>query len=204
MHACIAANERRGYFYVLLHEYKLASINFSRGREGRRRHKAGFPLFFFFHVSSSTFSIFHHMDAGSSKSDIIKAPSVTLFGDTSTCGQDSFQDTPRGRRRRCYAYLRRHRPYLSGLAIRLATLIVIVGVLIGLGLGLQYTEGMPRAEDFSHLTFDWQIDPRSFLSPFNSTFGSYNVLLDGHSHSTYSDGKMNVEQLLDWHLGKFR
>lgn len=152
--------------------------------------------------SSSTFSIFHHMDAGSSKSDIIKAPSVTLLGDTSTCGQDSFQDTPRRRRHRCYAYLRRHQPYLSGLAIRLATLIVIVGVLIGLGLGLQYTEGMPRAEDFSHLTFDWQIDPRSFLSPFNTTFGPYNVLLDGHSHSTYSDGKMNVEQLLDWHLGK--
>lgn len=148
--------------------------------------------------SSSTLSILHHMDAGSSKSDIVKAPSVTLLGDTSTCGQDSFQDTPRRR----YAYLRRCRPYLSGLAIRLATLIVIIGVLIGLGLGLQYTEGMPRAEDFTHLTFDWQIDPRSFLSPFNTTFGSYNVLLDGHSHSTYSDGKMNVEQLLDWHLGK--
>ncbi|KAI7883049.1 PHP domain-like protein, partial [Lichtheimia hyalospora FSU 10163] len=136
------------------------------------------------------------MDAGSSKSDIIKAPSATLLGDT-TSGQSSLQALPRRRR---YVYLRRWLPYLSGLAIRVATLIVIIAVLIGLGLGLQYTEGMPRAEDFTHLTFDWHIDPSSFLSPFNSTFGSYNVLLDGHSHSTYSDGKMNVDQLLDWHL----
>lgn len=136
------------------------------------------------------------MDAGSSKSDIIKAPSTTLLGDSAS-GPDSYQDTPRR-----YAYLKRCQPYLSGLAIRVATLIVIVAVLIGLGLGLQYTEGMPQAEDFSHLTFDWQIDPRSYLSPFNSSFGSYNVLLDGHSHSTYSDGKMKVDQLLDWHLGR--
>lgn len=92
------------------------------------------------------------------------------------------------------------KPSLSGLAIRLATLIAIVGILIALGLGLRYTDGLPRSEDFSQLTFDWHIDPSSYLQPFNTSF-QYNVLLDGHAHSTYSDGYMNVRQLLEWHIG---
>ncbi|RCI05107.1 hypothetical protein CU098_013312, partial [Rhizopus stolonifer] len=48
--------------------------------------------------------------------------------------------------------------------------------------------------------FNWKINPRDYLQPYNTSF-QYNVLLDGHSHSTYSDGKMNVRQLLDWHIG---
>ncbi|KAI9030967.1 Polymerase/histidinol phosphatase-like protein [Phycomyces nitens] len=89
--------------------------------------------------------------------------------------------------------------YLGGLAIRVATMVVVLGVLIGLGLGLMYTEGLPSSEDFSHLVFDWKVNPRSYLLPFNQSF-EYNVLLDGHSHSTFSDGKMNIRQLLDWHI----
>ncbi|KAF7721531.1 hypothetical protein EC973_004529 [Apophysomyces ossiformis] len=75
----------------------------------------------------------------------------------------------------------------------------MAAVLMAIGFGLQYTEGLPRSEDFSNLHFDWKIDPGSYLTPFNSSF-RYNVLLDGHSHSTYSDGKMNVRQLLEWHI----
>jgi hypothetical protein len=60
---------------------------------------------------------------------------------------------------------------------------------------------MPQEEDFSHLEFNWQVDPSSYLIPYNQSF-QYNILLDGHAHSTYSDGKMNVKQLLDWHIGK--
>ncbi|KAG0166267.1 hypothetical protein DFQ28_007912 [Apophysomyces sp. BC1034] len=89
--------------------------------------------------------------------------------------------------------------YVLGLLRRAAIIVLIVAVLIALGLGLQYTNGLPRPEDFSTLQFDWRINPGSYLTPFNSSF-HYNVLLDGHSHSTYSDGKMNVRQLLDWHI----
>ncbi|KAI9474140.1 MAG: polymerase/histidinol phosphatase-like protein [Benjaminiella poitrasii] len=92
-----------------------------------------------------------------------------------------------------------HSHYFMGLLYRILTLIVILGVLIAIGLGLRYTDGMPQAEDFSELTFDWKIDPRSYLTPYNTTF-QYNVLMNGHAHSTYSDGKMNVRQLLEWHL----
>lgn len=94
-----------------------------------------------------------------------------------------------------------HSTYFIGLASRILTLIVILAVLIAIGIGLRYTDGLPKPEDFSHLSFDWKIEPRSYLTPYNSSF-QYNVLLDGHSHSTFSDGKMNPRQLLDWHLGK--
>jgi hypothetical protein len=89
---------------------------------------------------------------------------------------------------------------MRGLLIRILTLIVIIGVLIGIGLGLLYTDGLPDPEDFSQLEFDWKINPGDYLTPFNSSF-QYNVLLDGHSHTTYSDGKMSPRQLLDWHIG---
>ncbi|KAI9310944.1 Polymerase/histidinol phosphatase-like protein [Dichotomocladium elegans] len=92
------------------------------------------------------------------------------------------------------------RPYLVGMGIRAITLIIIVGVLIAIGLGLTYTDGLPPSEDYTKLTFDWTLDPSSYLTPFNTTFGPYNILLDGHSHSKYSDGSMNVAQLLDWHI----
>ncbi|KAF9995028.1 hypothetical protein BGZ79_000182, partial [Entomortierella chlamydospora] len=35
----------------------------------------------------------------------------------------------------------------------------------------------------------------------NTSFGNdYDVLLDGHSHTTYSDGRMSPETLLKWHI----
>lgn len=93
-----------------------------------------------------------------------------------------------------------HSNYFAGLASRIATIVVIIGVLIALGIGLRYTDNLPKQEDFSSLNFDWKINPSSYLTPYNTSF-KYNVLLDGHSHSTYSDGKMNPRQLLDWHIG---
>jgi hypothetical protein len=94
-----------------------------------------------------------------------------------------------------------HNNYFLGLLYRIVTLIVIIGVLIAIGIGLKYTDDMPKPEDFSHLDFNWKINPGDYLTPYNTSFG-YNVLLNGHAHSTYSDGKMNVRQLLEWHLGK--
>ncbi|KAI7907915.1 Polymerase/histidinol phosphatase-like protein [Cokeromyces recurvatus] len=92
-----------------------------------------------------------------------------------------------------------HKNYFLGLFHRFATFIVILGVLVAIGIGLRYTDGMPPVEDFSNLEFDWKIDPSSYLIPYNTSF-KYNVLMNGHAHSTYSDGKMNVRQLLEWHL----
>jgi hypothetical protein len=95
----------------------------------------------------------------------------------------------------------RARTYSLGLLVRLLTLIAIIGVLAAIGIGLTYTDGLPDPEDYSNLVFNWTTNPSSYLRPFNTTF-QYNVLLDGHSHSTYSDGRMSVRQLLDWHVGR--
>ncbi|KAI9250606.1 Polymerase/histidinol phosphatase-like protein [Sporodiniella umbellata] len=92
-----------------------------------------------------------------------------------------------------------YREYLIGLAFRVICIVIVIGVLIGIGLGLRYTDGLPPPEDFSHLQFNWKINPSDTLKPFNTSF-QYNVLLDGHTHSVHSDGKMSVRQLLDWHL----
>ncbi|KAI8074847.1 polymerase/histidinol phosphatase-like protein [Gongronella butleri] len=89
--------------------------------------------------------------------------------------------------------------YLMGLLLRLSVVVCVLGVLIGIGLGLRYTDDLPTAADYSNLVFDWQVNPRSYLTPYNQSF-QYNILLDGHSHTNYSDGKMNPRQLLDWHI----
>ncbi|KAF9545195.1 hypothetical protein EC957_011174 [Mortierella hygrophila] len=44
-------------------------------------------------------------------------------------------------------------------------------------------------------------NPSSDQPPMNTSFGeNYDVLLDGHSHSIYSDGRMSSETLLKWHI----
>ncbi|KAF9294844.1 hypothetical protein BGZ74_011073 [Mortierella antarctica] len=66
-----------------------------------------------------------------------------------------------------------------------------------------FREGQPQLSDYSAIReFDWPpIQPRSYLSPMNSSFGNeYDVLLDGHSHTTYSDGRMTPETLIKWHI----
>lgn len=121
---------------------------------------------------------------------------ITTISDTSTSNT-----TPVTFRQRLQTFFHIHSNYFVGLLYRIAALIVILGVLIGIGIGLRYTDGLPQSEDFSTLSFDWKINPGDYLAPYNTSF-QYNVLMNGHSHSTYSDGKMNVRQLLDWHIGK--
>uniref|UniRef100_U9SWU1 Polymerase/histidinol phosphatase N-terminal domain-containing protein n=1 Tax=Rhizophagus irregularis (strain DAOM 181602 / DAOM 197198 / MUCL 43194) TaxID=747089 RepID=U9SWU1_RHIID len=43
-----------------------------------------------------------------------------------------------------------------------------------------------------------KFDPRSYMTPIDNDFGEFNVLLDGHLHTKFSDGRMNPEQLLKW------
>ncbi|CAG8602573.1 15136_t:CDS:2, partial [Racocetra fulgida] len=54
---------------------------------------------------------------------------------------------------------------------------------------------VPERSDYSHLEFNWKVNPASYLTPMDNTFVDYNILLDGHSHTTYSDGRMKPEQL---------
>ncbi|KAF9425806.1 hypothetical protein BGZ76_003063 [Entomortierella beljakovae] len=63
-------------------------------------------------------------------------------------------------------------------------------------------DGVPLSVDYAEVQdFNWTIDPRSYLSPMNASFGTnYDILLDGHSHSIYSDGRMSPETLLKWHI----
>lgn len=87
---------------------------------------------------------------------------------------------------------------------RLLLLAVILAVLIASTLLYSFRSRQPELSDYSAVQdFDWTpINPRSYLSPMNASFGDqYDVLLDGHSHSTYSDGRMTPETLLKWHIG---
>jgi len=49
---------------------------------------------------------------------------------------------------------------------------------------------------WSDVTFDYQYTP---TDPY-STNKNYTVLLDGHSHTYYSDGSLSPEQSIQWHL----
>jgi hypothetical protein len=51
--------------------------------------------------------------------------------------------------------------------------------------------------DYPALQFNWtRVDP-THLPVMNSTFGNYNVLLDGHVHTLVSDGNLLPEQVVD-------
>ncbi|KAG0262370.1 hypothetical protein BG011_010253 [Mortierella polycephala] len=93
---------------------------------------------------------------------------------------------------------------------RLLILIAVLAFLIASTVLYSFKSGLPEVSDYAALTdFDWEpINPRSYLSPMtNTSFGvgvggelEYDVLLDGHSHSIYSDGRMDPETLLKWHI----
>lgn len=106
-------------------------------------------------------------------------------------------------------HYRGHKPVLRSTILRplcrLLLVVVILAVLIAATIMYSFREGQPQLSDYSAIKeFDWPpIQPRSYLSPMNSSFGNdYDVLLDGHSHTTYSDGRMTPETLIKWHIGK--
>ncbi|OZJ03830.1 hypothetical protein BZG36_03827 [Bifiguratus adelaidae] len=92
-------------------------------------------------------------------------------------------------------------PYLRNLCQRILTVVITLAILILVLLLLRDSEGLPEQYLWSEATFDWpQVNPASYLQPFNTSFGPYNVVLDGHSHTTYSDGRMTPEQSIQWHI----
>jgi len=76
------------------------------------------------------------------------------------------------------------------LTVAIAAMVAIVCVLIYNSPPRQYTN--------VNIIIDWSYDPRSLL-PFDKDF-QYNILVDPHCHTTYSDGSLTPEQNIQWHI----
>ncbi|ORX94308.1 PHP domain-like protein [Basidiobolus meristosporus CBS 931.73] len=87
------------------------------------------------------------------------------------------------------------RSYLLSCGCRALTLTLSLVILIVIVTLIKY-HATPTTDDYSKVTFDWKVDPTKYLRPYNSTFGTYNILLDGHTHTVYSDGKLTPEQII--------
>ncbi|KAJ1845748.1 hypothetical protein LPJ70_002369 [Coemansia sp. RSA 2708] len=75
--------------------------------------------------------------------------------------------------------------------------IIVILLLVAVGIPVS-DNGVPQPGDYTQMEFKWTTDPRSYLSPMNSTFGDYNVLLDAHLHTTYSDGVLSPKQVIEY------
>ncbi|KAF9158377.1 hypothetical protein DFQ26_007719 [Actinomortierella ambigua] len=86
---------------------------------------------------------------------------------------------------------------------RFGCMAVILGGIVAFTVAYSYRDGQPQQMDYGAIQeFDWPpVNPRSYLAPMNASFGDqYDVLLDGHSHTIYSDGIMTPETLIKWHI----
>src|SRR5918912_1132180 len=86
------------------------------------------------------------------------------------------------------------RLYLHDALLRFFQFVVILIFFFTFLTIFEYVD-KPDSSDYSNLKFDWKFNPKSYLTPVNSSFGEFNVLLDGHSHTRFSDGSMNPEKL---------
>jgi hypothetical protein len=60
----------------------------------------------------------------------------------------------------------------------------------------------PRGDrpDLVTFPFRYNISADNDTVPWDTDFGPYNVLLETHTHTTYSDGSMNPGQVVEWAL----
>ncbi|KAJ2866313.1 hypothetical protein FB639_005033, partial [Coemansia asiatica] len=84
---------------------------------------------------------------------------------------------------------------------RLLAISVFVAVLAALMVPLQNSVGI-ETFNFGTMSFNWKTNPRESLVPFDSSFNDYNILLDGHAHTTVSDGRLSPEQLVDYSIAQ--
>ncbi|KAJ2724676.1 hypothetical protein GGI07_001828 [Coemansia sp. Benny D115] len=99
-------------------------------------------------------------------------------------------------RRRALAQRRFWKVVLHLLKVIVLSIIVIL-LLAAVGIPVS-DNGMPQAGSYEGMTFDWRLDPRSYLKPMDPQFTEYNVLLDAHMHTTYSDGVLTPKQAVDF------
>ncbi|KAJ1733767.1 hypothetical protein LPJ61_001409 [Coemansia biformis] len=83
--------------------------------------------------------------------------------------------------------------FLQVLTLAIVIILLLVAVSVPVS-----NNGMPRPNDYTDMKFDWTTDPRSYLSPMNSSFSTYNILLDAHLHTTYSDGVLSPGQVVEY------
>src|SRR6056297_3077466 len=55
----------------------------------------------------------------------------------------------------------------------------------------------PNEYKYEDSTFDYEVDP---VSGFTSWAENQDIVLDQHSHTLYSDGRLTVEQNIMWHI----
>ncbi len=78
------------------------------------------------------------------------------------------------------------------IAVHLLIFVIIVGIILGASV-LTRVFGAPR--------YIYSDDSWENSVPFNpQTDIIYDILLDQHSHSKYSDGKLTLKQNIEWHL----
>ncbi|KAJ2374945.1 hypothetical protein H4S02_008382 [Coemansia sp. RSA 2611] len=80
---------------------------------------------------------------------------------------------------------------MAALFAALAVLVVPIHSLIEL-----------KTFDFSTMKFDWVTNPRDHLVPVDPEYNNFNVLLDGHAHTTVSDGRLTPEQLVEYSIAQ--
>ncbi|KAJ1878813.1 hypothetical protein LPJ71_010893, partial [Coemansia sp. S17] len=103
------------------------------------------------------------------------------------------KSTPSGRQRICnYALLVGKRVGVMTVFIAaLAVLVIPIHNLIEL-----------RTFDFAAMKFDWKTNPHDHLVPVDPDYSDFNVLLDGHAHTTLSDGRLTPEQLVEYSIAQ--
>ncbi len=82
--------------------------------------------------------------------------------------------------------------YLKKLALRFVILNIVLWGLIGISVPLLFS----GPHKYSYTDSDW--DDFSFKPNYNES--RWNVLLDGHSHTKYSDGHLTPRQNILWHV----
>ena len=81
---------------------------------------------------------------------------------------------------------------LKKMLIRLFILILVLGIVSGISIGLLYT----GTTYYDYTDSDWE--NFSYTPRYNES--NWNLLLDGHSHTHFSDGSLTPRQNILWHL----
>ncbi|KAJ2609769.1 hypothetical protein H4S08_003912 [Coemansia sp. RSA 1365] len=104
---------------------------------------------------------------------------------------------PAGRRRA----LARRTILFSVLHFVKVVVLAIIVILLLVAVGIPVSDnGVPQPADYTNMEFNWKINPRSYLKPMNPNYTDYNILLDAHLHTTYSDGVLSPKQVIKFAL----
>ncbi|KAJ1961659.1 hypothetical protein GGI12_003128 [Dipsacomyces acuminosporus] len=91
--------------------------------------------------------------------------------------------------------------YVCGLGKRMGIMTVFLAVLTVFLVPFHESVEVPKYR-FDNMSFPWKTNPRDHLVPLDPAYNDYNVLLDGHSHTTLSDGKLTPEQLVEYAIAQ--